>query len=66
MHLMALSFAREANVEPDLREWPQLAPALLFGSLSSISFRLSGPDRLLDAGVRIATARDRWHCRVVK
>jgi dimethylaniline monooxygenase (N-oxide forming) len=55
MHLMALLFAREANVEPDLREWPQLAPALLFGPLSTISFRLSGPDRLLDAGERIAT-----------
>ncbi|HYY29032.1 MAG TPA: NAD(P)-binding domain-containing protein [Chthoniobacterales bacterium] len=55
MHLMALLFAREANVEPDLREWPQLARALLFGPLSAISFRLSGPDRLLDAGDRIAT-----------
>ena len=52
---MALLFAREANVEPDLREWPQLARALLFGPLSAISFRLSGPDRLLDAGGRIAT-----------
>jgi dimethylaniline monooxygenase (N-oxide forming) len=55
MHLMALLFAREANVEPDLREWPQLAGTLLFGPLSAISFRLSGPDRLLDAGERIAT-----------
>ena len=25
MHQMALLFAREANVEPDLTEWPQLA-----------------------------------------
>jgi dimethylaniline monooxygenase (N-oxide forming) len=55
MHLMALLFAREANVEPDLTAWPQLARALLFGPLSAISFRLSGPDRLLDAGERIAT-----------
>ena len=55
MHLMALLFAREAKVEPDLREWPQLARALLFGPLSTVSFRLSGPDRLLDAGERVAT-----------
>jgi thioredoxin reductase len=53
MHLLALSFAREASVEPDLKEWPQLARALLFGPLSAISFRLSGPDCLPDAGERI-------------
>ena len=54
MHLLALLFAREANVEPDLKEWPQLARALLFGPLSAISFRLSGPDCLPNAGERIA------------
>jgi dimethylaniline monooxygenase (N-oxide forming) len=54
MHLMALLFAREANVEPDLKAWPQLARALLFGPLSAISFRLSGPDCLPNAGERIA------------
>jgi dimethylaniline monooxygenase (N-oxide forming) len=53
MHLLALLFAREANIEPDLKEWPQLARALLFGPLSAISFRLSGPDCLPDAGERI-------------
>jgi dimethylaniline monooxygenase (N-oxide forming) len=53
MHLLAVLFAREANVEPDLKEWPQLARALLFGPLSAISFRLSGPDCLPDAGERI-------------
>jgi dimethylaniline monooxygenase (N-oxide forming) len=53
MHLLALLFAREANVEPDLQEWPQLARALLFGPLSAISFRLSGPDCLPNAGERI-------------
>jgi dimethylaniline monooxygenase (N-oxide forming) len=51
---MALLFAREANAEPDLMEWPQLARALLFGPLSAISFRLSGPDCLPNAGERIA------------
>jgi thioredoxin reductase len=55
MHLMALLFAREADVEPDLRAWSHLARALLFGPLSAISFRVSGPDRLQDAGERIAT-----------
>ena len=54
MHLMALVFAREANVEPDLKAWPQLARALLFGPLSAISFRLSGPDCLPNAAERIA------------
>ena len=54
MHLMALLFAREANVEPDLKDWPQLARALLFGPLSAISFRLSGPDYLPHAEERIA------------
>jgi len=54
MHLMALLFAREANVEPDLKAWPQLARALLFGPLSAISFRLSGPDCLLNAEAQIA------------
>jgi dimethylaniline monooxygenase (N-oxide forming) len=53
MHLLALLFAREASVEPDLKEWPQLARALLFGPLSAISFRLSGPDCLTNAGERI-------------
>jgi dimethylaniline monooxygenase (N-oxide forming) len=54
MHLMALLFAREAGVEPDLERWPNLARALLFGPLSAVSFRLSGPDKLPDAAARIA------------
>ena len=54
MHLIALLFAREANVEPDLKACPQLARALLFGPLSAISFRLSGPDPLSEAGDRVA------------
>jgi dimethylaniline monooxygenase (N-oxide forming) len=53
MHLLTLLFAREANVEPDLKEWPRLARALLFGPLSAISFRLSGPDCLPNAGEKI-------------
>jgi thioredoxin reductase len=53
MHLLALLFARQANVEPDLKQWPRFARALLFGPLSAISFRLSGPDCLANAGERI-------------
>jgi dimethylaniline monooxygenase (N-oxide forming) len=54
MHLMALLFAREAGVEPDLNQYPTLARTLLFGPLTSASFRLSGPDSLPKVAVRIA------------
>jgi thioredoxin reductase len=54
MHAMALLFARRAGVEPDLTRWPDLQRALLFGPLSPISFRLQGPDSLLDAAARVA------------
>jgi dimethylaniline monooxygenase (N-oxide forming) len=53
MHTMALLFAREAGVEPDLSERPELARALLFGPLTSVSFRLSGPDTLANVAARI-------------
>jgi len=54
MNTMALMFAREAGVEPDPRDWPELARALLFGPLSGISFRLSGRDSLPEAPLRVA------------
>jgi dimethylaniline monooxygenase (N-oxide forming) len=50
---LALMFAREAGIEPDLRQWPELARALLFGPLTAVSFRLSGPDGLSEAPARI-------------
>lgn len=53
MQAVALRFARLAGVEPDPRAWPGLARALLFGPLSSTSFRLCGPDALPDAAARI-------------
>jgi dimethylaniline monooxygenase (N-oxide forming) len=56
MHPMALMFAREAGVEPDPWNWPDLARALLFGPLSPVSFRLSGPDKLPDAAERSAAS----------
>jgi dimethylaniline monooxygenase (N-oxide forming) len=49
MHVLALLFARNAGVEPDLGRWPDLERALLFGPLSPISFRLQGTDSLEDA-----------------
>lgn len=56
MHDMAVLFARRAGVEPDLARWPQLRRALMFGPLSPVSFRLSGPDALADAPARVAAA----------
>jgi hypothetical protein len=54
MHEMALLFARNAGVEPDLTRWPELNRALLHGPLSPNSFRLQGPDALEDAPMRTA------------
>jgi dimethylaniline monooxygenase (N-oxide forming) len=54
MHLMSLLFAREAGVEPNLADWPELLWELLFGPLTAVSFRLSGPDQLPDIATRIA------------
>ncbi|WP_230533736.1 flavin-containing monooxygenase [Microvirga roseola] len=49
MQVLALLFARNAGVEPDLGRWPDLERALLFGPLSPVSFRLQGPDSLVEA-----------------
>ena len=54
MHRRCIAFARDAGVEPELERWPELTRALLFGPLAAISFRLSGPDALPDAAVRLA------------
>jgi hypothetical protein len=51
----ALLFARRAGVEPDLAAWPGLARALLFGPLTPVSFRLSGPDALDGAAWDVMT-----------
>ncbi len=45
----ALTFAREAGVEPDLTRFPALRDTLLMGPLSPISFRLTGRDCLANA-----------------
>src|SRR6478752_7024340 len=54
MNVVALEFARAAGVEPELRNWPQLRRALLFGPLAPSCFRLEGPDALPDAPDRFA------------
>lgn len=54
LQMLALQFARLAGVEPDPVTHPALARALLFGPLSPVSFRLSGPDALSDAAARTA------------
>lgn len=53
MNHFAVFLARKLGVEPDLKRWPDLERALLFGPLSPISFRLEGPDALEDAPARI-------------
>lgn len=52
MNAAALMFAGHAGVEPNPGEWPDLERALLFGPLSAVSFRLTGPDALGDAKAR--------------
>lgn len=56
MQVLALLFARNARVEPDLGQWPELERALLFGPLSPVSFRLQGPDSLEEAPTLTAAA----------
>jgi hypothetical protein len=52
-HLMS-HIADAAGVEPQLDAWPALAPALLFGPMSAISYRLSGHDSLPGSAQLIA------------
>jgi cation diffusion facilitator CzcD-associated flavoprotein CzcO len=56
MHALAVQLARLAGAEPDVRERPALARALLFGPLTPVSFRLTGPDALPNAAARTAAA----------
>ena len=49
MHVAAISFARNAGIEPSLGRFSDLERALLFGPLSAVSFRLQGPDSLPNA-----------------
>jgi dimethylaniline monooxygenase (N-oxide forming) len=49
MHALAILFSRNAGVEPPVAHYPELAAALMFGPLSARSFRLYGPDAVVDA-----------------
>jgi cation diffusion facilitator CzcD-associated flavoprotein CzcO len=53
MPSLTVDFAREAGVEPDIDQWPDLEHALLFGPLVPASFRLNGRDPLIDAPRRL-------------
>lgn len=61
-HVAALLFSRAAGVEPDLRQWPGLARALLFGPLTPMSFRISGRDSLPDAPQKFAEEVQLFGC----
>jgi hypothetical protein len=52
MNVAALTFARAAEVEPHLENWPDMQRALLFGPLAPSCFRLEGPDALPAAQAR--------------
>lgn len=60
MNKSCVTLAREAGVEPDPEQWPELKRALLFGPLAPVSFRLSGPDALPDAPLRFAEEAARY------
>lgn len=64
MPSLTMLFAREAGVEPDLEQWPELREALLHGPLTPQSFRLDGRDSLVDASFLVLQAAFRvpsWH-----
>jgi hypothetical protein len=61
-HTVAILFSRAAGVEPDLRQWPGLARALLFGPLTPMSFRISGRDSLPDAPEKSAAEAQLFGC----
>lgn len=56
MHVAAIQLARLIGCEPDPRQWPDQARALMFGPLTAASFRLEGTDALPDAAARTTAA----------
>ena len=53
MPTLMVQFAREAGIEPNIQQWPELRDALLLGPLTPVSFRLNGRDPLLEAASRV-------------
>jgi hypothetical protein len=53
MDQRCIDFARQAGVDPDVEQWPGLKRALMFGPLSTMCFRLSGPDALPNAAQHV-------------
>jgi dimethylaniline monooxygenase (N-oxide forming) len=53
MPTLMLQLAREAGIEPNIEQWPELRDALLLGPLTPVSFRLDGRDPLLEAASRV-------------
>ena len=53
MPTLMVQLAREAGIEPNIEQWPELEDALLFGPLTPVSFRLNGRDPLLEAASRV-------------
>jgi dimethylaniline monooxygenase (N-oxide forming) len=53
MPTLMVQFAREAGIEPNIEQWPELRDALLLGLLTPVSFRLNGRDPLLEAASRV-------------
>jgi len=62
MHVMALMFARAAQVEPDVSQWPGLVRSFFFGPLAPVSFRMTGKDSLPEAADRFAAEAAAFGC----
>jgi dimethylaniline monooxygenase (N-oxide forming) len=57
-HMLAMTLAASAGVAPDLRAWPELAEALLFGPLLPPRYRLDGAGAMPDAAAQFAHQLD--------
>ncbi len=56
VHILARKIAADAGFEAQLDQHPDLAREILFGPVSTVSYRLDGPDALDDAPERVRRA----------